>query len=539
MCPQFNSGSRHQYFNSAERRALFLFGDDVKTYTLRNLRFPVRQDLNLEDEIARKLRLPGADFRIERIIRKALDTRKFDQPFFDLTLQLTFSSSPPRHPDLSESRPIETLPPPSISINDPHPIIVGMGPAGLFCALAMVENGLQPHLFDRGDSLEERAAKTADFWKNGRLDEDSNAQNGEGGAGAFSDGKLTSRGNDPWIQSVFAAMISFGAPPEIAYEALPHLGTDGIRAMVKEIRDFLIAKGCRFHYRSALQDIELKQDRVIRARIAGQWYSPEILVLGLGNSARETFRMLNGRGLPLEPKSFALGLRIEQKQADINRLIYGSERWAEILGPAAYRLTAKTGFTFCMCPGGQVIAASTETNTVVTNGMSFVARQNDLCNSAIVTPVTSSDCGLGLWDGMNLQRGLETAAFREGYFAPVQSCESFLGGQPDLPKPLASYLPGTYAHDLNGLFSADIALRLRSALRRFDQILPGFHAGSVLIAPETRTSSPVRITRHKELLHSLGASNLYPIGEGSGYAGGIISSAADGWRLGSRFTLPV
>jgi len=509
----------------------------VKTYTLRNLRFPARRDLNLEVEVARKLRLPEADFRIARILRKAVDTRRHDQPVYDLTLQLSFSAQPPSHPDLAEQKPVQTAEPDAIKVTDSHPCIVGMGPAGLFCALAMVDNGLRPRLFDRGDPLEQRAARVIEFWDKGVLDPESNVQYGEGGAGAFSDGKLTSRGHDPAVQQVFEAMISFGAPPDIAYEALPHLGTEGIRAMVKKIRDHLIEKGCTFHYRSELRDLEFSGDRVSRARINDEWITPGILVLALGNSARDTFKMLQGKGLRLEPKPFALGLRIEQKQAKINELVYGSERWAEILGPASYRFTAATGFTFCMCPGGQVIAASTEADSIVTNGMSYAARQNAFCNSAIVTPVSSEDYGDGLWDGMDLQRRLEQSAFRPGYLAPAQTTENFLNGVPETQTPALSYLPGVYPVDLNTLFPPNIAKRLASALKRFDQVLPGFHSDAVLVAPETRTSSPIRITRHRELLHSDSASNLFPIGEGSGYAGGIVSSAADGWRLGSRLRL--
>ncbi|HOZ00562.1 MAG TPA: hypothetical protein PLG20_02010 [Candidatus Syntrophosphaera sp.] len=509
----------------------------MRKYTLRNLRFPARADFNLEDEAAAKLCVPRTAFRMESILRQAVDTRKANHPVYDFTLELAFSTSPPRHPDLSETPAQPQFPVSPIAVSDPHPFIIGMGPAGLFCALAMAENGLQPWLFDRGDPLELRSAKVSEFWLDGVLDPDSNVQFGEGGAGAFSDGKLTSRGKDPSLNRILEELVRFGAPAEIAWQALPHLGTDGIRAVVKKLREYLIAKGCRFHYRSALEDLDLEQGKVRRARISGQWHKPEMIILALGNAARGAFRMLHERGVALEPKPFALGLRIEQKQSHINRLVYGSEKWAELLGPATYRLTASTGFTFCMCPGGHVIAAASEAGGVVTNGMSFAGRRNAFCNSAVVTSVGESDYGSGLWDGIDLQRRIERAACKSGYLAPAQTASGFLREKLDGGKPAASYLPDVYAADLNALFTSDIAQRLKSALQRFDEILRGFTNEAVLIAPETRTSSPLRIPRHNKDLHSLSARNLFPIGEGSGYAGGIVSSAADGWRLGSRFRL--
>ncbi len=509
----------------------------MNTYYLRNLRFPVRQDYDLEEEISAKLRIKRTDFHLDEITRKALDTRKHDHPIYDFTVQLSFPGKAPRHLDLSEYAAQKALPSQDINTSDPHPFIIGMGPAGLFCALAMVKNGLQPWLFDQGDPLEERATKVNAFWQSGILDESSNVQFGEGGAGAFSDGKLTNRGKDPHIQQVFAEMVSHGANPEICFEALPHLGTDGIRAMVKSIREFLIAKGCQFHYRSKLEDISISDGRIKQVRINGQSYAPEIIIAGLGNSSRNTFRMLHKRGISLEPKPFALGIRIEQDQASINEKVYGSGKWADILGAATYRLTAPTGFTFCMCPGGQVIAASSEAGSIVTNGMSFAARNDRYCNSAVVTSVTASDYGEGLWAGMNLQDKIEKQSWQKGFLAPAQAAEDFVLGNLSNNELSGTYKPGVYSSDLQELFPAEVSSRLRAALVRFDQILKGFYQDAVLVAPETRTSSPLRIPRDKDLLCSLDAENFYPIGEGSGYAGGIVSSAVDGWRVGERMRL--
>lgn len=504
---------------------------------LRNLRLPAGAEQDLTRAVKSKLRLPEDSFQLDRILRRSLDTRRKGHPVYDYTLLLSFPGQVPHHPDLQRYHLPQPPPQKRIPAADPHPFILGMGPAGLFCALAMVQSGLRPWLFDRGDSLELRSAKVGEFWLQGVLDTDSNVQFGEGGAGAWSDGKLTCRSDDPFVSAVYAELIRFGAPEEIAWLALPHLGSEGVRSVVRNIRDFLQEQGCRFFYRSPLLDLELREGRVARVLIGSDWYEPELLVLALGNSARDTWHILKRRGILPEPKPFAVGFRIEQKQAVINRLIYGSEDWAAKLGAAAYRLTSPTGYTFCMCPGGFVIGAASEKDGVVTNGMSFSRRNGVFCNSAIVTPVSDRDCGSGIWAGVNLQRSLERGAWRSGFLAPAQRAEDFLAGSSSPRKPLCNYLPDVYPSALDELLPRELSSRLRSALLRFDQLLPGFAQDAVLIAPETRTSSPVRFPRHKENLHCLSANNLYPIGEGSGYSGGIVSSAADGWRLGARLRL--
>jgi uncharacterized protein len=508
----------------------------MQSMTLRNLRFPVDAGYDLKKEVSRKLRLPQDSFQIGRIMRKAVDTRRKNLPYYDFTLQISLEDHAFRHQDLLPIPFEQVIEPQSIPTSDPHPYIIGMGPSGLFCALAMVQNGLQPWLFDRGDALEGRAERVGDFWVNGMLDEESNVQFGEGGAGAFSDGKLTSRANDPAVQQILQEMIRFGAPESIAYDALPHLGTDGIRALVSALRLYLQEHGCRFFYRHKLEEIQVDSGRISQVRINGEWHQPELIVLALGNAARETFSMLSRQGIELQAKPFALGVRIEQSQKMIDGIVFGDDKWNQILGPATYRLAAPTGYTFCMCPGGQVIASSSEQGTIVTNGMSYNARNAEFCNSAIVTPVSQSDFGAGLWDGMAFQYAIESQAYREGYLAPAQTCSGFLAGTADPAGVITTYRPGTYPAELNTLFSQEVSDRLKAALKRFDDILPGFLQDAALIAPETRTSSPIRILRDSQNLCSVSAANLYPIGEGSGYAGGIVSSARDGWLLGQRLS---
>ncbi|MDZ4183122.1 MAG: hypothetical protein U1B83_09615, partial [Candidatus Cloacimonadaceae bacterium] len=456
---------------------------------------------------------------------------------YDFSLMLAFDAAPPSDKDLALYEPIALPEIAPILCRDPHPYIIGMGPAALFSALAMVKNGLKPCLFDRGDDLISRAEAVKRFWQDGLLDEDSNVQFGEGGAGAFSDGKLTSRSRDPVVQDVFDLMVEFGAPPEICHEALPHLGTDGIRALVLRIREYLIAHGCRFHYRHSLQDLQIRNGRVASVMINGERHQPEILILAPGNAARDTFAMLGGRGVHLEAKPFSVGFRIEQNQAAIDRAVYGSEHWAKILGPASYRLTDKNSgsYTFCMCPGGSVVGASSEKGGIVTNGVSFAARNEKWCNSAVVTGVDDKIYGSGLFDGILFQRQIESKAFHPGYFAPAQDASSFIKGSYKQSTISGSYQPGLYCCDISTLLPKGVAQKLKSALQKFDRIIHAFSDDALLIAPETRTSSPIRIVRDRNLLCSVSADNLFPVGEGSGYAGGIISSAADGFRSGIRF----
>ncbi|MFO7660272.1 MAG: hypothetical protein R6V77_05110 [Candidatus Cloacimonadaceae bacterium] len=510
-------------------------------YIVKNIKIPVVQNPNIESALKHILGNQINLFQDIKVIRRALDTRKKDHPLYVYTLQATAEKALKPHPDIVLLE--ETIEPviPKVKLADARPIIVGMGPAGLLCALAMVEQGLKPMLFDRGDKLTSRALAVENFWHNGKLDLQSNVQFGEGGAGAFSDGKLTSRAKSKYIQAVFDLLIKFGAPEHISWEALPHLGTDGIRAVVSRIREFLISQGCSFHYRSRLEDIVIENEAVKKIVINGQIYAPELLILAPGNAARDTFRMLANRGVALQPKPFAIGFRISHDQNWIDDKIYSSNSWTELLGAASYRLTApKAGrgtYTFCMCPGGFVIAASSEAETNVTNGMSFAARDSGFANSAIVTVVDTDTYGTDLFDGMNLQAAIERQAFIKGYAAPFQTARDYLQNRLSAEQKVSCLFPASKSYQLSNLFPAQINQALKQGLQHFDQVLRGFIDQGILIAPETRTSSPLRMVRAEGNLNCLNISNLYAVGEGSGYAGGIISSAADGYRTGSRFAL--
>ncbi len=487
---------------------------------------------SFENELKSKLRLTPDAYQVIRIIRRAVDTRRKNYPYYDYSLELSFPGKIPSNNDLLPIKPIEE---PILSpyyVGDSKPVIIGMGPAGLFCALAMVENGLKPILCDRGKSLEERAQDVQASWAGADPDPESNVQFGEGGAGAFSDGKLTSRGMDPIIGRVFDLLVEFGADPAIKYEALPHCGTDGIRALVQRIRTYLISKGAEFRYSTCLQDLQFENQTLRKIRLNSDWQDCETLILALGNSARDTFRMLHRRKIPLEAKPFAVGYRIEHHQDAINKAIYGSQKWTELLGPATYRLARKGVYSFCMCPGGEVIAASSSPGSIVTNGMSFSHRKGEFGNSAIVCGVDEKIYGSGLFAGMDFQERIEKAAYNPVNAAPAEDLDSYINNRTPRLSKAVSYRPAVVCRELSTVYPESITNQIKSALQRFGSVLSGFNSDAVLIAPETRTSSPVRILRDTQTRSSVGHSGIFPIGEGSGYAGGIISSAADGFRTG-------
>jgi uncharacterized FAD-dependent dehydrogenase len=472
-------------------------GDIV--YLIKNVVIPVSKEIDIKKALSKKLRIKSIDNI--KILRRSLDQRK---------------------------------------LSSKNPFIIGAGPAGMFSALALVEKGFKPYIFERGDKIEDRVKKVTDFWKNGILTEESNVQFGEGGAGTFSDGKLTSRKSDYYTNQVTQYLIKFGANEKISYEALPHLGTDGLRRIVINIRQFLEEKGCKFFWRNKLENLNIENNQITSVRINRKEYKPEVVILAIGNSARDTFEMLSNK-TEMESKPFAVGFRIEHSQDFINDAFYGNQTDFSITGPATYRLTAQDGkrgiYSFCMCPGGFVIPASSEKDGLVLNGMSFQKRNNEFANSAIVVTVNEKDYGAGILAGMEFQREIEKQYFKldNPYFAPAQKVLNFMNNKTDDSISKTSYLPGIISSDLNSIFPLGITKSLKTGLISFEKRIPGFAEKGILLAPETRTSSPVRILRNKETFESATISNLYPIGEGSGYTGGIMSSAADGYKLGIIF----
>jgi uncharacterized FAD-dependent dehydrogenase len=425
-----------------------------------------------------------------------------------------------------------------------RPVVIGMGPCGLFAALLLAEMGFRPILLERGKPVRERTADTWGFWRQGKLDPESNVQFGEGGAGTFSDGKLYSQIRDPEHRGrkVLTELVEAGAPPEILYVAKPHIGTFRLVKVVEAMRAKIEALGGEIRFRSRVEDLVLEEGRVCGVVLeGGERLAADHVVLAVGHSARDTFEMLFRRGVFLEAKPFSIGFRIEHPQSLIDRCRFGPQAGHPLLGAADYKLVhhcrnGRSVYSFCMCPGGTVVAAASEPGRVVTNGMSQYSRDERNANSGIVVGVTPEDYPGGPLAGIEFQRHWERRAFELGggtYDAPGQLVGDFLAGRPSTAfgSVLPSYQPGVHLTDLSASLPAYAIEALREALPAFDKNIKGFAmSDAVLTAVETRTSSPLRITRD-ETFQSLSTAGLYPAGEGAGYAGGILSAGVDGIRV--------
>lgn len=438
-----------------------------------------------------------------------------------------------------------------------RPVVVGFGPGGMFAALLLAREGYRPIVLERGESLEQRAVAVERYWKTGALDPSSNVQFGEGGAGTFSDGKLTTRIGDSRCEMVLREFHRHGAPEEILRLAKPHIGTDHLRRVVASIRREIIELGGEVRFGEQVTDFDSASGGLTGLHTSSGTLEAQAVILAIGHSARDTFEKLAEKGLPMTAKPFSVGVRIEQLQTVIDRGLYGRYAGHPALPRGEYQLSwrQKGGedavYTFCMCPGGFVVPAASEPDSIVTNGMSEFARDQKNANSALVVSVGPEQYGNGILDGMAFQRRLERAAFTMGGAsgkAPCQDAVSFLAGKPgcrfDGVEP--TYAIGTVPGDFDRLFDSRVAGLLRFGLERFERQLPGFAGGNgvpaaVMTGVETRTSSPVRILRD-ESFQSPGMAGLYPCGEGAGYAGGIMSAAVDGLRVAeaiiSRYAPP-
>ncbi len=417
-----------------------------------------------------------------------------------------------------------------------RPVVVGFGPAGMFAALSLARAGAPPLVIERGAAVDERAAAVERYWRGGPLDTAANVQFGEGGAGTFSDGKLTTRINDPRCDFILREFVRHGAPEEILLRAKPHIGTDNLRAIVKSIREEITALGGEVRFGAAVEDIEVRDGAVRSVTVAGDRIPAETVLMAVGHSARDTFAMLKNKGLVLTAKPFSVGARIEHLQSEIDRVQYRELAGNPALGHADYQLSLRDGercvYTFCMCPGGEVVPSANADGTVVTNGMSSFARDGRNANSALVCSVSAEDFDGDPFRAMAFQEGIERAAFAlAGGLAPVRTVGAFLSGGPSRFGAVEpTYARGVQDTDIATLFPDSVCELLRRGIRAFDRRLAGFAAPeAVLTAPETRTSSPIRIVRGEDM-QALGVGGLYPCGEGAGYAGGIMSAAADGLR---------
>ncbi len=422
--------------------------------------------------------------------------------------------------------------------NSPRPVVVGFGPAGMFAALLLAEEGCRPIVLERGDDVHRRASRVEAFLQTGKLDTDSNIQFGAGGAGTFSDGKLITRINDAKCSYVLGRLCEFGADPDILINARPHIGSDRLPAIVQAIADRITALGGEIRYRTKLTAIQTDGlGRVVAACTDAGRIATDAIILAVGHSARDTYHYLIEGGYTVEAKPFSVGVRIEHLQEDINRALYG--RLAEKLPPAEYNLSYREGqrgvYSFCMCPGGTVMASSSEEGGVVTNGMSAAARDGANANSALAVSVLPSDFGGTPEGAIAFQRRLEQAAFTAGgknYNAPLQTVGDFLSaGQGSTPDRITSTYRGGDHYtpcDLHTILPGFVGDLLATGIRRFARQIGGFDAPDALLTGcETRTSAPLRILRSADR-QAIGHPGLYPCGEGAGYAGGITSAAADG-----------
>ena len=423
----------------------------------------------------------------------------------------------------------------------PRPVVVGAGPAGLFCALALAVRGARPLLIERGQSVENRARDIETLEQTGALDPESNVLFGEGGAGAFSDGKLTCGLNSPQIRTVLKTLVRCGAPEDILLSQRPHIGTDELRGVLKRVRAKLIHLGGEVRFGVKLTGLRLRDGRVCAAVTGEEEIETNHVFLAIGHSARDTYQWLYDLGLPMQPKPFAIGARIEHLQRDINRAQYGASAGHPALPPAEYKLNVPTPdqrgvYTFCMCPGGQVINASSEADGVNVNGMSLHARDGVNSNAAVLVGVRPEDFGSDHpLSGVAFQRQIEQAAFRRtgSLKAPCQRVADLLADRPSTAfgSVAPGYRPGVEMGELKGILPDFVLDNMRMALPKLGQRLRGFDFGDALLTgPETRSSAPLRMLRNERRESPVGG--LYPLGEGAGYAGGIVSAAVDGLLAG-------
>ncbi len=509
-----------------------------------------------EDELkaaaALKLKLPQKAITGISLVRKSVDARKKQEVHFVCTAEVSVDADEGRllHRKGVQKAVPYRYEPPVPQKTGRRPVVVGFGPAGMFAALLLAQQGLRPLVLERGEAVEQREKTVRLFWQEGVLSPNSNVQFGEGGAGTFSDGKLNTGTGDMRIRKVLEELVKAGAPPEILIDAKPHIGTDRLPKVVREIRRTVISLGGQVMFETTVTGLRLEQGRlsgleVENSRGAQGSIECSQVILAVGHSARDTFSALDKLGIPMQAKAFAVGARIEHPAALIDRAQYGAFAGHPALGAADYKLfchlpTGRGVYTFCMCPGGVVTGAASEPGGVVTNGMSRFSRDGENSNSALLVGVGPEDYKAeGPLAGMFFQRRIEQAAFRltgGNYAAPAQRVADFLSRRPSrsFSGVNPTYQPGAVPSSLDGCLPDFITQAMREALPQMGRRLHGFDDGdAVLTAPETRSSSPVRILRGEDFQSPV-CKGLFPCGEGAGYAGGIVSAAVDGLRCAEQ-----
>ena len=510
---------------------------------IRDIALPPEHDSNqLVYESAKLLRISPSKIRRLNLVRRSVDARKKPDVKVIYTVDVAVDGSEQKIlKNCGCKRAAIAVPqfykvPRAAVVPEKRPVIVGFGPAGMFAALILAMAGLKPLVLERGDDAVTRHEKVQTFFADGQLNERSNVQFGEGGAGTFSDGKLNTGVNNPRIGWILEQFVAFGARENILYDAKPHVGTDVLLNVVQNLRRRVIELGGEIRFNTQVTGLRMADGRLTGIKVEnGEIIDCDKVILAIGHSARDTFQMLCDSGIPMEPKPFAMGVRIEHRQENINRAQYGLDE--AVLPPADYKLVRHlddgTVYTFCMCPGGYVVAAASEEGGVVTNGMSYADRDGENANAALLVTVNPAEFPYeGVLGGVKWQRDLEQAAYRVGggnYLAPAQRVGDFLEGKASKGpgKVHPTYRPGVIWCDLHDVLPEKLSRSIAQALPELNRNLSGFaDADAVLTAPETRSSSPVRILRNENKESEL--KGLYPCGEGAGYAGGIMSAAIDG-----------
>ena len=520
---------------------------------INNIILSIEEDNSLiKKKVAKKLRIKEEDIHSLKVIKESIDARKKDDIKFNYCVDITCDN---------EKSIVKKINNNNVKLEDENkeekfiygnkklksrPVVIGFGPAGIFASLTLAKHGYKPIVFERGEDVDKRTETVEKFWDTGELNLNSNVQFGEGGAGAFSDGKLTTRIKDKRCTFVLEEFVENGAPEEITYVGKPHVGTDILKGVVKNIREKIKKLGGEVHFNSKLEKINVEDGKLKSIIINGKEIPCECLILAIGHSSRDTYEMLYNNKVLMEQKPFAIGVRIEHPQDIINKSQYGKYANHPKLKAADYRLTYQSKkenrgvYSFCMCPGGVVVGAASEEGRLVSNGMSYHARDLENANSALVVTVGPDDFkGEHPLAGMEFQRHYESLAFKLGggnYKAPVQLIGDFLNDKKStkLGSVIPTYKPGFEFRELKECLPKAVVDTLKEGILVFGKRIDGYDMyDGILTGIETRTSAPVRILRN-EKLQSVSVKGLYPTGEGAGFAGGIISAAVDGIKASER-----
>ncbi len=545
------------------------------TYRYRELAVALEKKGEVRSALAKTLRVnPEEIFNLE-VERFSLDSRRKGDlrwsynVVFDLKRKVRATGNNARGliESQREIRSLDAEPGKSTVPMAGHVDIIGAGPSGLWAALHLLRKGFSVDIYEQGKQVEERFRDIRKFFVDRKFNAHSNVLFGEGGAGAFSDGKLNTRSRNLFSETVLKDMVQFGVDESVVTFAKPHIGTDKLVLMLRQVRAEIIRLGGHIHFNTVLEDIEIKQGRICAIKLKetkderrgsaspptetkddvaiGNWKPCEALVLAVGHSARDIYQLLHARGVQLESKAFAMGVRVEHPQILINKRQLGNVD-TKLTGAAEYFLATPTlnktssAYSFCMCPGGVLVPCASEPGTLATNGMSYSRRNGAFANGAIAVPITAGAEGFdipssgSLFGGLDLQRKIESDAYNVGgknYAAPAQTIKNFLAHREDKAPPKSTYPCGLVPSNLWDWMDKTICNSLAEGFQNFDRKIPGFIEQGLIVAPETRTSSPLRIPRNNETLESVNTKGLFVLGEGAGYAGGIVTSAADGVRL--------